>query len=141
MKTALQFSKYGGIAVGSAMLDYAVFSILYFVGAGAMPSQMVARLSGGAFSFVLNKFWCFEAASRRTVVREGRRFLMLYAFSYGLSLGVLYTLNDRLNVPVYPAKILADVTCFVINFIVMKRYVFSATRGLRDRVGAFLKSP
>jgi len=140
MKVAWQLSKYGGISVGSALTDYAVFSALFFMGSDVMTAQMVARLSGGAFSFILNKYWCFDASSRAMIIQEGRRFVLLYTFSYILALTVLFILNEKLEVPVYLAKIAADVSCFVVNFIVMRSYVFSAGRGLRKTLWAMFKS-
>ena len=141
MIDAKQFSKYGGVAAGSAIADYAVFSALLFLGAGILPAQMFARVAGGIFSFTLNKYWSFGTRSRKTLIIEGRRFIGLYTFSYFLALGILYTLTEYLYLGAYPAKIIADTFCFMVNFVVMRRYVFGGGRGLRGRVRALTKSP
>jgi putative flippase GtrA len=141
MIAAKQFSKYGGVAAGSAITDYAVFSAFLFLGAGILPAQMIARIAGGIFSFVLNKYWSFDTRSRKTLVIEGRRFLVLYAFSYVLALGILYTLTEHMDLGAYPAKIIADTSCFMVNFVFMRRYVFGGGRGLRGRARALTKSP
>ena len=130
MEKAKQFSKFGGVAAGSAMTDYAVFSALLFLGIGALPSQMVARIAGGAFSFTINKYWSFGAKGVGSLKAEGRRFLILYAFSYVLALVILYILTEKAGIRSYPAKITADITCFLVNFVVMRNYVFSSGRGL-----------
>jgi len=137
MAVIKQFSKYGGAALGSAITDYAVFSVLFFYGLGAVPSQMVARISGGIFSFVTNKYWSFEAKKLSSVKTEGRRFLILYLFSYALALGIFYALNELAGMPAYPAKIIADISCFVVNFVVMRSYVFGGGQGLSS---AFTRS-
>jgi len=131
MIIAKQFSKYGVVAVGSAVCDYAVFSALLFVGVGALPAQAVARIAGGGFSFSINKYWSFGAKGGGALKVEGRRFLMLYVFSYVLALIILQLLMEHAGVGPYPAKITADITCFVINFLVMRNYVFGGARGLR----------
>ena len=101
---------------------------------------MVARFAGGLFSFLLNKYWSFGARSSETFVLQGRRFLVLYGFSYLLALGILYVLTERIGFGPYTAKIIADVACFMVNFVIMRRYVFSGGRGLRDRLRLFVKS-
>ena len=136
-----QFSRYGRVAVGSAVTDYITFSILLFFGAGILPAQMVARIAGGLVSFTLNKYWSFSTRSAGTVIMEWRRFLLLYAFSYILALGIIYTLVEHLGLGPYPAKVIADVSCFVVNFIVMQRYVFSSVQGLTYYVRNLFKSP
>jgi putative flippase GtrA len=139
MSTTKQFSKYGGVAGGSAITDYTTFSAMLFFGAGVLPAQMVARIAGGLFSFILNKYWSFGTKSIGSIVMEGRRFLVLYAFSYGLALGLLHSLLEYTDLGPYPAKIIADVICFGVNFVVMRRYVFSGGQGLRDHVRTLIK--
>ncbi len=140
MEKVKQFSKYGGVAAGSAATDYAVFSTLLLLDAGTLPAQMVARISGGIFSFFTNKHWSFGASEVGGLKREGRRFLVLYAFSYVLALTILYLLTEQAGFSAYPAKITADITCFLVNFLVMRNYVFSGGRGLRYGLLRLLKS-
>ena len=111
-------------------MDYAVFSGFFLTGANILVSQAVARLSGGAFSFIANKHWSFGRDSNATFVREGRRFLLLYAASYVLALVVVYFLAEIATLPAYPAKIATDTLCFIFNFMVMQRYVFSDVEGI-----------
>jgi putative flippase GtrA len=131
MEKVKQFSKYGGVAAGSAFFDYTVFTALLFSGVGAVPAQMVARIAGGVLSFIVNKYWSFGNKKIGGLKTEGRRFLVLYIFSYFLSLAILYLLIEQFEIKPYPAKISADITCFVVNFLVMRGYVFSDNRGLR----------
>ncbi len=125
MQKVMQFGRYGSVAIGSAVTDYAVFSIGFFLGAGIIPSQMVARISGGLFSFFANRFWSFKAHNHRHIAVAGYRFLLLYAISFTINLAIVYVLALRLGISAFPAKITADVSCFVLNFFVMKYYVFA----------------
>jgi putative flippase GtrA len=124
-----QFSKYGGVAAGSALTDYAVFTLLLFLGTGVLPAQIVSRISGGVFSFAVNKYWSFGAKEGH-LKREGRRFLILYGFSYLLALLIVYVLTVDFGINPYPAKLAADTTCFVVNFLVMRHYVFDSRGGI-----------
>ena len=140
MRAVKQFSKYGGVAVGSAFTDYVVFSVFLLLETGLLQAQMVARVTGGLFSFFMNKYWSFNTGLLNSVIMEGRRFLGLYAFSYILAVGIFYVLSEHVGLGPYPAKIIADIICFMVNFVVMRLYVFNGGKGLRDRVRALLKS-
>ena len=138
MTTTKQFIKYGGVAAGSAAADYAVFSVLLLSGIGVLYAQMIARIAGGGFSFAMNKRWSFNAKVTGAGIIESRRFLLLYGFSYMLALGLLYTSMEWGGMGAYPAKILADIACFVVNFLVMQRYVFSGRDGITARLRRLL---
>ena len=139
MRKSIQFTRYGGTAIGSALTDYLVFSICLVVGLGTLPSQMFARVAGGIFSFSFNKYWSFASTNSKRLKTEGRRFLYLYVFSYILSLSIVFVLSEFFYVAAYPAKISADVTCFVVNFIVMRNYVFSMSKEIKLVIPSFIK--
>ena len=129
-----QFTKYGAVAAGSALIDWLCFTTMGFLGSGYLVAQIVARIAGGLFSFVFNKNWSFDHRGGHIMVK-GRRFLILYVFSYCLSLTLLISLVEGLSLNPYIAKALSDVTCFVVNFLVMQSYVFNSQPGF----SAYLK--
>ena len=90
---------------------------------------MTARVLGGAFSFIINRNWSFNARDGGHLTRQGRRFILLYAISFCLSVSLLYILVEMIGAPKYLAKLLADGTCLIVNFITMRTYVF------KDRAG------
>jgi putative flippase GtrA len=127
-KLGKQFTKYGGVAAGSALIDWLCFTVMGFLGSGYLAAQIVARIAGGLFSFVLNKNWSFDQRGGH-IVTKGRRFLILYVFSYCLSLTLLITLVEGLSLNPFIAKAISDVACFVVNFLVMQSYVFNSRPG------------
>lgn len=133
MKLARDFVLYNLVALGSAGADWLVFLSLHALGAGHLAGQIGARGAGGVFSFLLNRRSMATGSDGRTLV-QGRRFLLLYAFSMGLSVFLLYVQVDLLHRSLYGAKIVADGSCFIVNFVVMRGYVFRATRGLTHRL-------
>ena len=132
-KLGAQFTKYGGVAVVSALTDWIVFVFLEILGSGYLIAQTFARISGGVFSFVINKNWSFDQTGGHILV-QGRRFLALYAFSYGLSLGLLFSLVTLLSLNPYYAKLISDITCFIVNFLAMRSYVFSGGTGFTSYI-------
>jgi putative flippase GtrA len=132
MKLARDFLAYNLVAAGSAAVDWVAFVALGLLGFGHLPCQAMARIAGGLFSFSMNKR-ALEDVPGRTFV-QGRRFLLLYAVSMVLSMSLLYVQVDLLHVRVVAAKVVADGTCFLVNFAAMRGYVFRAKEGLTRRL-------
>lgn len=130
MKILKRFVKYGWVAAGSACTDWAVFATGQFLGANYLLAQVASRMSGGVFSFVVNRFWSFESGPEGHITVQGRRFLLLYVFSYGLSLLLMYFQVGILGNNTYVSKLIADSICFVFNFTVMNVYVYKDRKGL-----------
>lgn len=129
MKIFFQFSKYTTAALASTVSDWLVFTLLIFTHTYFLYAQAIARIIGGITSFILNRYWAFPGNKNRKIHIEARRFLLLYAASFLLSIGLLYVLGEVVNIPVFLAKALADGSCFLFNFAVMKLYVFDERAG------------
>ena len=126
-----RFTKYGIVAVGSAIVDWLVFSGLTLaVGAFYIHAQMISRITGGAFSFLTNKYWGFDSGNSNRMVLEGRRFLILFLASYCLSLFLIYIFAEIFEIPPFVAKLITDSIVFIFNFIIMQIYVFHLRTGL-----------
>lgn len=124
-----RFVKYGGVAAGSAAADWIVFVALHALGLNYLVGQVISRIAGGVFSFLMNRYWSFRAGARGVTV-QGRRFLILYGFSYVLSLTLLYVQVDLFGLGAYLAKLVSDGLVFVVNFVVMNNYVYKDVVGL-----------
>ncbi|HIJ62508.1 MAG TPA: methyltransferase domain-containing protein [Rhodospirillaceae bacterium] len=132
MRSVIRFGQYGSVAALSAASDWLAFSLLVSaLGAGHLASLMTARIIGGLVSFAANRHWTFSGGNTLGLSRNGRRFLLLYGFSYLLSAG-LFSLLTQGSLPAYPAKLITDLTCFLVNFAVMKAYVFAQAVEPRD---------
>lgn len=140
MKNFFQVSKYSLVAVGSALSDYASFAVLVLFDVNLIIAQAIARIVGGLFSFITNKCWSFELHRSQRHVTEGRRFLLVYVVSFITSISLVFVMSTYLALKPYPAKITADSICFCLNFVLLKRYVFSGRHGSLSAVKTFLKS-
>jgi putative flippase GtrA len=118
---------YVSVAGLSALSDWMVFTALsWFVpGQDVVLAQATARLTGGLVAFLLHRSWSFGHQQGHGLDVEARRFLTLYVFSFCLSIATVFVLVDLLDANRYWSKAAADTLCFVVNFIVMKFYVFS----------------
>jgi putative flippase GtrA len=126
----LSLIKYSSVATASAVVDWAVFVTLDLLRVPAIVALICARLAGGAFSFGANRSWSFSAPKPNHVTVQGRRFLLLYALSFGLAVGLFWSLVHVVGLAAYPSKLVTDTTCFFLNYTVMKTYVFHGRPGI-----------
>jgi putative flippase GtrA len=131
--------QYGGVALGSAAVDWIIFIGLSFLGIYHVVAIGFSRTLGGLFSFLMNRNWTFSARGGRHVTVQGRRFLLLYGVSYLLAIGTVYVLADIVGISVYLSKLGADGLCFVFNFVIMKIYVFHIRAGMSDQLKSALR--
>lgn len=131
MRAALRFGRYCSVALLAAGGDWLAFVLLAsVVGFSPLASLMAARVAGGLLSFLSNRAWTWGANRQIAPSRQGRRFLLLYAFSYALSAALFRLLTEVLALPAYPSKLAVDLSCFAVNFVAMNSYVFHARAGL-----------
>lgn len=121
--------RYGAVALGSTVADWLTFALLDLLGLPTLMLQIVARVAGGLFSFLVNRSWTFSA-SDGGVSAQGRRYLILYAFSYLLSVGLFAAFTKTDLASPYVAKLVADGTCFFVNYVVMQEYVYHRRDGI-----------
>jgi putative flippase GtrA len=136
----LHFGKYISVAALSAAGDWLVFSVLVsLLGAPDLTGLMAARVAGGAISFMSNRHWTWGTNRHIALTQQGRRFLLLYGISYGASIALFTGLHRHLGLSAYPAKLLTDGGCFLLNFAVMQVYVFHHRGGVLARLRALLR--
>ena len=130
MKLTLRFGRYCSVALAAAASDWLVFALLVSgLGLAPLLSLMTARIVGGLSSFLCNRYWTWGANRQIALTQQGRRFVLLYAFSYALSVGLFWLLTDVLFFSPYLGKLVTDLSCFMINFLVMNSYVFHSRPG------------
>lgn len=131
---------YLSVAGLAALSDWLVFTLISWSlpGQDVVLAQACARLTGGLVAFLLHRSWSFGHQQGHGLDVEARRFLTLYVFSFGLSIATMYILVDVFGANRYWSKAAADTLCFVVNFLVMKFYVFASgrDRSLGDANGA-----
>ena len=100
MKVALRFGRYCSVALLAAAGDWLLFALLVSaVGLAPLTSLMAARVAGGLLSFLSNRYWTWGANRQIALTQQGRRFLLLYAFSYALSVALFRLLTEVLRLP------------------------------------------
>ena len=121
-----RLSRFTQTAVMSVAVDYFVFTALFVFSTPAIAAQSAARLSGGLFSFLINRNWTFsETKHGLHFTRQGLRFLALYVVSFFLSVSLITGFLFIWPNSEFVCKIVADFVCFLFNFHFMHQFVFS----------------
>lgn len=133
---------YVGVAGISALSDWAMFTAIsvFLPHIDVVFAQAPSRLTGGLVAFLLHRSWSFKDQDGLGLGTEAGRFLALYVFSFCVSIGAVFVLVDLLGLNRFASKAFADVLCFVVNFIVMKFYVFADARNFSQAAGRLRQS-
>lgn len=117
----VQFIKFNLVGVVNTLVDFAVFTLLTFLGVYYMVAQVISYSCGVVNSFIMNKYWTFGVKSTPQGL-EVIKFIIVNIISLGVSLAILYPLKPHLGV--FYAKIIATIFSMTVNFIGNKLWVF-----------------
>jgi glycosyltransferase involved in cell wall biosynthesis len=123
LRVLMPLSKYTGVAFASFLVDYAIFLLLsYVLGIYYLISHVIARICSGTFNFFSNKHLVFKSRGKK--LGEGLRYISAVLFSLSMTGALLYCFVDLLHIPRALAKPVAEFTMFLINFMVLNKFVF-----------------
>ncbi len=113
------FPKYLLSSVLSYVVDYSLFSVLYYcVLRQTAPSQVAARLVSAVFNFTVNKFYVFKGSGKKYNLLS---YTVLAAAVLAVSAGALHLLVDICGLPAFAVKLLVDGILYVMNYFVQKK--------------------
>jgi len=118
-----QFIKFNIVGLANTVLDFALFSLLSWLGVYFIIAQVISYSVGVLNSFILNKYWTF-AQRNGLETKQAVRFILLNLGSLLLSLGLLAILNDQLHLAILYAKLLTTGATMMVNFAGNKLWVF-----------------
>ena len=116
MKKLIGFLIAGGTAT---ILNYLVFLLLLDQSVNPLLASTIGYVSGIAVSFTINKFLVFSESARPSFLR----YAIVYLSALALQLTLLAALIAG-SIPAEFANALAIMVVVVINFFVMKKFVF-----------------
>ena len=123
LRVLMPLSKYTGVAFASFLVDYTVFLLLSYVfGIYYLISHVIARICSGTFNFFSNKHLVFKSKGKK--LGEGLRYIGAVFFSLSTTAALLYCFVDFLHISRALAKPVAEFTMFLINFLVLNKFVF-----------------
>lgn len=121
---AKQFARFGAVGALNTGLDYLLFmACVYLLGTSVVVANVVSMGLATVNSFILNRAWTFGTdGPRGHVASHSVRFLVLGVLMFALSTAAVALLAEVL--PPWLAKLLSIPPLMVLNFWLMRRYVF-----------------
>jgi glycosyltransferase involved in cell wall biosynthesis len=121
-----------GASFVSFLLDYILFFVLAWVlqfsfseNLAIIISNIAARSISAAFNYYLNSTFIFRSKDNR--LKSGFSYALLACLILFLNTIILYILHDYFGLSKAFAKLLTELTLFVISFMVQKFVIFSHT--------------
>jgi putative flippase GtrA len=81
-----------------------------------------SRIISGVFNFIANRQFVFN--NKQPLVKAIGKYLMAVILSLAISTGLLYLFVDVFIVKSSVAKIFAEASTFLLNYFVLKHFVF-----------------
>ncbi len=116
------FVKFAGVGLMSFVFDYLLYLMLLTLGVGFLRAHLFSRVFSGVFNFAINKKMVFKDKS--SVLKSASKYMLAAAFSLAISSLLLWLMVDQLTWQAVWSKPVAEILTFVVNFFVIKHFVF-----------------
>jgi putative flippase GtrA len=109
----------------TVIIEIISFQLFYTgIGLNHTQSHVVSFVLGIGSSFVLNKFWVFQARGRGSAKKQAVQVAMLGIINLGASTIVYATLTDGFGVQAIVAKVSVMALVALWNYLIFQRVVF-----------------
>jgi putative flippase GtrA len=123
----MTFARYVAVQLVAYALDLGSFLVLLDGGAGPIPANVAAKILAGGFAFFAHRAFTFGVRGRERIAGEAVRYAVLLALNVPLASGLLAVLLlATTHAPT--AKVLADVVCVGLTFVLTRHAVFGRGR-------------
>lgn len=124
--------KFGGSSILAFIVDFVFFSLFFYLvtGRNKICSNVMARLISATFNYIINKNYVFDAGNIPTR-QSAIRYFSLAAVILTLNSGMIELLTMIPHMPVLLAKVLTEVTLYIISYTVQKIFVFKKDKDIR----------
>ena len=115
---------FGGV---TTLVNQAVYHVCFVnLGAGNVPSTVIAWILSVLVAFVTNKQWVFDSPSwdGRTLLKEGSSFFAARAATGALDLGIMWLTVDKLGLNGDLCKLGSNVLVILLNYVASKLFIF-----------------
>ncbi|KTD07865.1 bifunctional glycosyltransferase family 2/GtrA family protein [Legionella jamestowniensis] len=121
------FLRFCSVAIFSFLLDFSMFSLIYFVSQHAALAVFGARLISAPVNFILNKNLSFK--SHKSLLVSAFQYFILVAI---MSASSFYVMNfiHYTGLSIYISKIIAEFLIFMANFLIQYLVIFTKRSNL-----------
>lgn len=114
--------KFSLSSITSFIIDYGLYGLFTIIFNNVIFANITARIISSNYNFFINKLVVFK--SDKEVLKSYMQYFLLVITMLTLNTILLNTLVDFCNINKYVAKIITELTLFIINWIVQKKLIF-----------------
>lgn len=114
--------KYGASSGISFLVDYGLFTLLYWMGLSIMVSTYAARGCSCIVNFILNRNGVFRSGG--DPAKQFILYILLVILSATVSGLAVTALSSRLPLPVIGIKFGVEAILFFMNYLIQKKLIF-----------------
>lgn len=136
-RVSCEILKFSASSLASFLLDYAMYSLLLaLTGALGFPlslevSNITARIISASFNYTVNRRLVFK--NHGSVTKSALRYVGLAAVILVGNTLMLSLLVETLHLNQYAAKLLTELTFFVLSWLAQKFFVFGKSKVLHEK--------
>jgi len=124
IKIYFVFIRFAAISLLSAMIDFIVFSFIYWIKKNIFLAVLLGRILSATFNFKLNHHLAFK--SQNKLLPAAIKYAGLASF-LGLIAYSLITFIHSFGINVYSSKIIAEIALFILSFTIQRLFIFNKT--------------
>lgn len=124
----MKFARYVAVQLAAYAVDMGVFLLLFHGAlARAVAANLAAKVAAGAFAFVAHRAFTFGVRGRDRIHGQALRYALLLALNVPLATAMLVVVS-WLVPDLVLAKVIADVACVGLTFLLVRHGVFGEPR-------------
>jgi len=126
LKIYFVFVRFTTVSILSALLDFVLFTICYYLTKKVFASIIFARVLSCIFNFIFGKRVTFRSGGK--MFPESIRFAILAISLVLISYGLITSMVNFLGMNVYVSKVISECTLFFMSFAAQRVFVFRSSR-------------
>ncbi|MDR1084603.1 MAG: bifunctional glycosyltransferase family 2/GtrA family protein [Deltaproteobacteria bacterium] len=119
------FLKFTSLSFISSLLDYMVFSVVFFLSARTLLSFIVARTVAVTFNFTFSRRWVFRV--RHEFLRQAVKYLFTVFILMFFTYYVTFWLAKTFGTHVLIGKMISEGGLFVLSYLIQRVFIFKKT--------------
>jgi len=125
------FLRHSAVSITATLLDYAIFALLYLTWGNLAGSLIIARVSGGAYQFVLSRYFVFK--SHGEIKSEFIKYGLLIFVMSALAVALTQYFSVTFGMNPFAVKVVVETLLYLFSFSVMNTYIFINSTSLKER--------
>lgn len=130
IKIYFVFIRFAAISLFSAVIDFSLFSLTYWLKKNIFLAVLVGRVLSATFNFKLNHHLTFK--SKNKLLPAAIKYASLATF-LGLIAYSLIKFIHELGINVYSSKLIAEIALFILSFTIQRFFIFNKALLLENK--------